>query len=247
MKYSFLKLLVLSMTLTILGFVLQFYLVQSQLVFTKTIVSVFSLLSLLLIVFMGVKFFNIQLVHESRIKWEEIKNGAMLTSGVIIFNLVVMTAFVDRDSFVAHSMNLPKIDLLFYLAISVAPLVEELFYRKLVCDLLVKNYSVLNTILLSAIIFSLAHVFTGTNLWYSFSGGIVLAFLYLKSRKLVLSIIMHIFINIVTFPLLYAIGYSLKNSTIVNNNFYFLYWLVIIISSLLAYFGYSRLNASTES
>ena len=230
------------MALAILGFALQSYLLELQLGFTKTIVAIFSLLILLLIVFVGVKIYDIKLFHESKIKWKEIKNGALLTSGVLIFNLVLMTAFIDRNYLVAQSMNVPKIDLLFYLTLLIVPLVEELFYRKFICDLLVKKYSVLKTILLSAIIFSLAHVFSGTGFWSSFSGGIVLSFLYLRSRKIVLAIIMHIFINIINFPLLYSIGYSLKNSKVVNDNFYLWYFIILLLATFLIYFGIRKID-----
>ncbi len=75
-----------------------------------------------------------------------------------------------------------------------APIVEELIFRKLLIDRLVK-YGEKTAIFLSAFVFGLIHLGI-EQIFYAFLVGIVLSFVYVKTGKIIYSIAIHMFINL---------------------------------------------------
>lgn len=76
-----------------------------------------------------------------------------------------------------------------------APVLEELFFRKLVLGNLVKRYSISTALLTSSLLFSLIHWETPFNLIPAFLFGIISGILYLKSGRLRYSILLHFMYN----------------------------------------------------
>ena len=77
------------------------------------------------------------------------------------------------------------------------PVLEEIFYRRIILSSLLEKYSVYFSILLSSLLFSAGHV----DFDYSFVFlifGIILGLAYWKTKNLYLTIVLHIFINFLT-------------------------------------------------
>jgi hypothetical protein len=81
-----------------------------------------------------------------------------------------------------------------------APILEELIFRGIVLEGLLKRYSPIKSILISALFFGLIHL----NPWQLISAfviGIVMGWVYYRTRNLLLPIFLH-FVNNLTFTLL---------------------------------------------
>lgn len=77
----------------------------------------------------------------------------------------------------------------------IAPIVEELLFRKIICGKLLP-YGELTAVICSAIIFGFAHE-NFFQLFYATFIGIILAYIYIKTGKLRYTVFIHIFINLV--------------------------------------------------
>lgn len=81
-----------------------------------------------------------------------------------------------------------------------APILEEIIFRGIVLEGLLKRYSPLKSILISALFFGIVHL----NPWQflsGFLGGILMGWVYYRTRNLLLPIFLH-FVNNLTFTLL---------------------------------------------
>lgn len=87
-------------------------------------------------------------------------------------------------------------DTLVYLLLTllVAPVIEELFFRRMLCDVL-KKWGWRAAILMSALLYALFHA-NIAQFFYSFGLGLVLSYAYLKTGKLRYPLIIHIVFNL---------------------------------------------------
>ena len=76
----------------------------------------------------------------------------------------------------------------------IAPIFEELFFRKLLFSKLLEKYDIYIAIIISSICFSAIHFETPGNLIPSFIFGVISCLIYLKTKKISYSILLH-FIN----------------------------------------------------
>lgn len=93
----------------------------------------------------------------------------------------------------------------FCLMVFIAPIVEEIMYRGVILDCLLFRYTPVVSILISSIIFGLAHL----NPWQFIAGlivGSMSGYLYIKYRNLTLNIILHSSINLIGYLSLYFFG-----------------------------------------
>jgi len=93
------------------------------------------------------------------------------------------------------------IDLVFYFwrlpflltAVIIAPIYEELFFRKYILTQMLINYNPLVSILFSSVLFSSAHLMNSiNNCFISFFGGLIAGTLFYKTNNIVYSILFHI-------------------------------------------------------
>lgn len=76
----------------------------------------------------------------------------------------------------------------------VAPIIEEILYRGIILKGFLNRYSVKKSIIISALIFAVAH----GNPWQfigAFAAGIVLGWIFYKTRSLINCILLHMFFN----------------------------------------------------
>lgn len=85
-----------------------------------------------------------------------------------------------------------------------APILEELIFRGIILDGLLKKYSPTKSILISSVLFGLVHL----NPWQFVTGliiGIFSGWVYYRTRSLSISIIIHASVNIIAFLMRYFI------------------------------------------
>ncbi|MDN5204181.1 type II CAAX endopeptidase family protein [Fulvivirgaceae bacterium BMA10] len=88
----------------------------------------------------------------------------------------------------------------FILMVIAAPVLEELLFRGIILDGLLKRYSPVKSILISALLFGIVHL----NPWQFVTGftmGILIGWVYSKNKCVLTSIIMHASVNLTAYVL----------------------------------------------
>lgn len=97
-----------------------------------------------------------------------------------------------------------------------APILEELIFRGIILDGLLKNYSPIKAILISSFLFGLVHL----NPWQFVTGllfGIFCGWVYYRSRSLSLSIIIHMVANLSGFLMRFIVDFeSIMDETLME-------------------------------
>ena len=140
--------------------------------------------------------------------------------------------------------------LLFILnALVIAPLFEELFFRRIIAYRLFKKYGFLKAVVYSAFLFMLMHIPNSiSHLLISFIVGLLLAFIFLKTRNIYLTISLHSLSNLYViidgnYPhfIAFWLDRSYNNGT--GLHFFWLYYVItFIIIILLSYNSIRYLN-----
>lgn len=79
-----------------------------------------------------------------------------------------------------------------------APVLEELIFRGIILDGLLQKYAVVKSILISSLLFSLVHL-NFLQIVSGFLGGIFIGWVYYKTRRITLTILIHATINLAGF------------------------------------------------
>ena len=121
----------------------------------------------------------------------------------------------------------------------ITPVIEEILYRGIILNLLLKKYSVLVSIILSSIIFAFIHLkFIGIG--YLFLYGLLFGFAYYKTKSLFTSILLHFLINLMAVTTSHQ--YLELNSTTIPK--YFLYTVIILTATFIVF---NSLNKGANS
>lgn len=243
MKLSFLKLLILTLLITILPFIIGFkldglYNIKSDVFesFTRilllTIISVFFLFH-----------FKLGLLRPlEKINFSLITYCFIAIISLMIFNLFLFLP-INKLDLIKIFHNPPNFDYLFLVGITIMPVLEELFYRKITINFLIKKYSNTKTILLSSLLFTIAHILaTHVSLLTVFLSGILFAWIYLKTKNILLLIGLHIINNILAYPILFLFGFIYENYFLTTTMFYVSYITILLLSVLLVHFSLLKLN-----
>ena len=123
----------------------------------------------------------------------------------------------------------------FLLMVIAAPILEELIFRGIILDGLFKKYSPVTSIIISSIIFGLAHL----NPWQFVAGfviGIFAGWIYYKSKSLSLVIIIHAAVNLTGYLMRYFGDFdsSSMNKTSIESYGGILNYILAIVVSILA-------------
>ena len=147
-----------------------------------------------------------------------------------LINLIPMP-----DLFKAYFDEMLSTDMYTFLTVAVAaPILEELVFRGIILDGFLKRYSPLKSILWSSIFFGIAHL----NPWQfieAFSIGLVMGWLYNKTRSLHLCMFMHMVTNAFGFAVIFYTG-SGSGSTdelFTNHNFYWVVYGICIAFTII--------------
>lgn len=126
-------------------------------------------------------------------------------------------------------------------ALIIAPLFEELIFRKIFIDRLSKIYTIKLSIIFSSICFSLYHLPNFSNLIPTVILGLISGYLYIKSKNITISIIFHFLCNLIV-GLLKLYGKTLLDN-IDNFNLNIYYWIFILSGFILLIIGLRLFNA----
>ncbi|WP_157491967.1 CPBP family intramembrane glutamic endopeptidase [Gelidibacter mesophilus] len=145
------------------------------------------------------------------------------------------------DTFVSSKNNIALI----YNLIStllIAPIVEELFYRKFLLEKLSGKNKPILAIIASSICFSIMHIETPNNLIPTFISGVILGIIYLKTEKIGYCIILHFIVNLIIVAT-NNIGTSYDN-WLTGYNFNIIYWLLFGIGIIITFFGIKKITTA---
>jgi len=123
--------------------------------------------------------------------------------------------------------------LAFLTIVVLAPLLEELLFRGIILDGYLKNYSPVNSILISAFLFALIHGNLAQGIG-AFVMGIVMGLLYWRTKSLLLCIALHFTNNLTAFLAMIADPESIDSESttrelINNDSIYFVVYLMFCL------------------
>lgn len=119
--------------------------------------------------------------------------------------------------------------------IILAPILEELLFRKYIFSGLLKNHSFVVSAGISSLCFALIHIPNYQNLLPTFFFGIIACLIYNKTKNILYPIVLHFLSNLLwTILILFGEQYY---GWIYNLNFDFTYWAIFIFGILLTWLG----------
>ncbi|MDO6490652.1 MAG: type II CAAX endopeptidase family protein [Cellulophaga sp.] len=116
-------------------------------------------------------------------------------------------------------------------AIIIAPIFEELFFRKLLFIKLLEYNKVWPSILISSLCFSAIHFETPSNLIPTFVYGIIACLIYIKTKNIIYLIVIHFFNNFCS--ILYSVYGEPFYDWLYNLNYGFTYWALVLFGILI--------------
>lgn len=181
---------------------------------------------------------------------ETTKTGTLLfiilipaTIGMSIISESIVSLIPMPEVIAEWFAKMIQFDLAGYLTVGIAaPILEELIFRGVVLKGFLKKFNPTKAILFSALLFGIAHL----NPWQfiaAFMAGIVIGWVYYKTRSIWAAIFIHFINNSFSF----YIGYNYND---INTTFYeisggFLNYLILITGSILVcYMVYLWINKS---
>lgn len=126
----------------------------------------------------------------------------------------------------------------------IAPIFEELFFRKFLFREVLKKHSLTLSILVSSICFSLIHLPSYRNLLPTFIFGIIACLIYNKTNNIFYTIILHFLTNL-SWLLLVSYGKSYYEWSY-GLNYNFVYWLLFILGIGLSYIGIKKITVANK-
>lgn len=124
----------------------------------------------------------------------------------------------------------------------IGPICEEIIFRGIILEGLLKNYSTQKAIIFSALIFGLIH-FIPIQVINAFFMGIILGWIYLKTRSLWICIALHVINNGLS-VLLGDMGTESTRTMIGNDLLYIASFAAAALVAYLAYRGFQKVNES---
>jgi CAAX protease family protein len=106
----------------------------------------------------------------------------------ISISVLLKRDYVDVMTYKISLYNVLKYIIIF-------PIIEELFFRRIISQKIYSAKGFYPALWISSILFSVAHVFSSTNLFGAFVAGIFLGYIYLKTQNIWLSIFAHSLFN----------------------------------------------------
>lgn len=132
-----------------------------------------------------------------------------------------------------------------FTSLIVSPIFEELFYRKFLLSELMQRNKKLTSIIVSSLCFSIAHIETPLNLIPTFIFGVISSLIFIKTNKIIYSILLHFMMNLLIRIL--DVFDSNFDRWLLNLNFNIIYWIIFIIGIGVTYFGTKKLLATAHN
>lgn len=87
----------------------------------------------------------------------------------------------------------------FLIFLVVGGVAEEIYFRRIIAQKIFNSKGISKAIWISALVFSIAHWFGNAGLLYIFIGGLVLGYIYFKTKSLWMSIFAHLSYNLLIY------------------------------------------------
>lgn len=120
-----------------------------------------------------------------------------------------------------------------------APIFEELFFRKFLLKKLLQNNNQKIGILTSSLCFAIIHIETPSNLVPTFIFGLVSSLIFINTKSISYSIILHFLFNL-SIEILYISRLSL-NEWFLDLDYNFLYWILFLLGAGITFFATKKL------
>ncbi|WP_430409339.1 CPBP family intramembrane glutamic endopeptidase [Kordia sp.] len=118
----------------------------------------------------------------------------------------------------------------------IAPILEELFFRKFLLQKLLEKNSQKVSIIISSVCFAIIHIETPYNLIPTFVFGIVSSLIFIKTKKIGYSIFLHFLFNLLVITLQH--GYdSIFDKWLLSLHFNSFYWILFLMGIVITYLG----------
>lgn len=118
----------------------------------------------------------------------------------------------------------------FATTIFLVPVVEEILFRGIIQESVMREYGKVRGLLFAAFIFALAHIAVPQQAVGAFFGGLILGYVYYRTRSLIPVIIIHILNNAVAYLMMTIFDVGIVTlSDLVSNNV--LYWILYGVST----------------
>lgn len=133
----------------------------------------------------------------------------------------------------------------FYDSVSIliiAPILEELFFRKFLLSKLLEKNSRNVGIIISSLCFAIIHIETPNNLFPTFIFGVISSLIFLKTKKIGYSILLHFLMNLLV-QTLFVFDITFDR-WLLNLNFNYIYWIIFMIGIATTYLGTKKLLAT---
>lgn len=164
----------------------------------------------------------------------------------LIIVIEPFTYFIPMPDFFKEIMaGMVQPNIFSFLTIVIAaPILEEIFFRGIILEGLLKNYSPTKAIIWSALIFGIAHL----NPWQAISAtlaGIFIGWIYWKTNSLISGILIHFVNNLMGFVIITSSG-SGSDSIIqlINNNLIFI--ILFLASLVILFWGYRLIEKNLK-
>ncbi|WP_366878516.1 CPBP family intramembrane glutamic endopeptidase [uncultured Christiangramia sp.] len=124
----------------------------------------------------------------------------------------------------------------------VSPILEELFFRKFLLSKLLNKHNISISVLISSLCFSIIHIETPYNLIPSLIFGILSSMIFVRTGKIIYSIVFHALRNSIYFVILF--NAEIYDSWIYGLNFNFVYWSLVLIGLVLVFVGMKKITSA---
>lgn len=156
----------------------------------------------------------------------------------IVFFIKEKTILIDNSPFEGFNAQF-FVNIITYLI--VAPITEELFFRKYIFTSILKNNSFTVSAVFSSVLFSLLHLPDYTNLIPTFILGFISCIIYFRTKNILYSILIHFFYNLII-QITSDYNYNSFYNFIYKLEFNYMYWLIVLFGVVLTLFSLKKLK-----
>lgn len=174
----------------------------------RTLILSSSLIIDFVTIFIAVRLFNVDLNEQlNKIKLITIFLFSILAIIIWLLILPLVNPLDFFEKLANHKITIHQYDITiiekpifnniiyFFLMVIITPIIEEILYRGIIFNLLLKKYSVNISLIVSSLIFAFVHLrFIGFG--YLFLYGLLFGFAYYKTKSIFTPIIIHFVINL---------------------------------------------------
>ena len=164
-----------------------------------------SNISFIFVIWFTLKLLDIKINLKFNLPKTKVLWYIILLAVCFIFSYPFIAVFNFTSAILDNILEFTKLNFLldktsifyFFNIVFITPILEELYYRKIILHQIEKQNNAFLAILISSVLFSVFHM-DYTQCQLSFVFGLISGYLYFKTKKIEISIILHSLINLLT-------------------------------------------------